>query len=131
MSDSVSPPLEGRTIMIVEDEYFQAEDMGQALVQAGAHLVGPCASIPAAWGMLPSASVIDAAVLDINLRGQDVFPFAEKLADLGIPFLFATGYDRGVVPEAYRDAMLIEKPFGSSQLINALANICASPRPDA
>ena len=124
MTCTPSPPLAGRTILVVEDEYFQAEDMAQALAQAGARLVGPYPAVSAAIEALQSDLVIDAAVLDVNLRGQNVFPLAEVLARRGIPFVFATGYDRGVLPQDYRQAWVLEKPFEVRQLIAGLADIC-------
>lgn len=120
------PPLAGRAILVVEDEYFQAEDMAQALARAGARLVGPYPAISAAIKALQSDPVLDAAVLDVNLRGQDVFPLAEMLASRSIPFIFATGYDRDILPEEYRHARVLEKPFEVEQLIAGLADICAS-----
>lgn len=65
----------------------------------------------------------DAAILDINLDDALVFPLADELARLGIPFLFATGYSSDVVPPRFADRVFLEKPIdmGSSQLPFRLA----------
>ena len=117
-------PLQGRSIMVVEDEFFQARDLTQAFSNAGARLVGPFPSLDAAMDMLEDAPPIDAAVLDINLRGRSVYELADLLAERGIPFLFATGYDADLVPERHRNRPVCTKPFRIESLLVAVANLC-------
>lgn len=130
MSQAQAPPLDGRTILVVEDEYLQAEDLVQALEGAGARLVGPWPVVSVAMAAVEAAPALDAAVLDINLRGQDVYALAGMLAGRGIPFLFATGYDRRILPQEYREVPVLEKPFKIERLVAALADLCASGRKD-
>ena len=125
MSPDICLPLAGKTILVVEDEYFQAEDLEQALVKAGARLAGPCPSV-AAGRIALDGEPIDAAVLDINLGGEDVYALAEILDTRKIPFLFATGYDRASLPRSYRGIPVLEKPFGIEQLLDALVGLCES-----
>lgn len=117
-------PLQDRSIMVVEDEFFQARDLTQAFSNAGARLVGPFPSLDAAMDMLEDAPPIDAAVLDINLRGRSVYELADLLAERGIPFLFATGYDADLVPERHRNRPVCTKPFRIESLLVAVANLC-------
>ena len=44
------------------------------------------------------------ALLDINLRGEPLYPLAEALRARGVPFLFLTGYESLAIPEAWRGA---------------------------
>ena len=64
--------LSGRSVLVVEDEFFQAKDLAQALANAGARLVGPFPSLKTAMEALEEEPSVDVAVLDINLRGRAV-----------------------------------------------------------
>ena len=115
-----------RRVLIVEDEYFLANDMAQALQKLGADIVGPVPTRDKALALL-QAEPVDAAVLDINLRGQTVFPVADVLREQGVPFVFATGYDEAAVPETYRDVPRWEKPFKPEDLAKALPGVMRGP----
>jgi len=121
--------LQGRAVLVVEDEYLQAEDMVQALGEAGARVIGPFPIAASAIKAMRSETGIDAAVLDINLRGNDVFTLAWLLHENSTPFMFASGYDRKVLPEDYRDVPLLEKPFALEQLIGTPTKICDGKKP--
>lgn len=118
--------LAGRRVLVVEDEYFLADDMAQALQKLGAEVIGPVPTRDKAMALLSSGERIDAAVLDINLKGQTVFPVADALKERGIPFVFTTGYTESTVPPTYRDAPRWEKPFNPQDLANALPGILRS-----
>src|SRR3712207_6122850 len=109
-------------VLIVEDEYFLADDMAQVLERLGAQVVGPVPTPDKALALLADEPV-DAAILDINLKGRMVFPVADALREQGVPFVFATGYDETAVPEAYRDVPRWEKPFKPEDLAEALPEI--------
>ena len=125
---TATPPLaalKGCRVLVVEDEFFQAKDLARALSEAGAVPVGPVPSFRDAVEALERNDVIDAAVLDINLRGQMAYEVADVLASRGIPFLFATGYDPELLPEAHRDRPIYEKPFRMDYLLAGVARLCA------
>jgi CheY-like chemotaxis protein len=105
-----------RRILVVEDEYFIAEELREALDRLGATVVGPVPTGEKALALLKSEP-IDMAVLDINLRGEMSFAVADALEERGIPFVFATGYDHTAVPERYRDIPHWAKPFDPEQLV--------------
>jgi DNA-binding response OmpR family regulator len=63
---------------------------------------------------------IDAAVLDIHLAGELVFPAAEALDERRIPFLFMSGFDRSVVPVRFAHVQLLEKPVSFDALLQAM-----------
>ncbi len=64
-----------------------------------------------------------AAVLDGDLDGQHVGPLADRLAALGVPFLFATGYSQALVPTQYQHVPRWEKPFSPQTLAQALPKL--------
>lgn len=112
----VEPGLSGCRILVVEDEYMIADDVKQALVAAGAEVLGPVASAADAAELIAGGGRIDAAILDINLRDGAVFPAADTLAERNIPFAFATGYEQWSLPERFRGRPVVEKPFSASNI---------------
>lgn len=117
MADNV---LKGRRVLVVEDEYFLADDMARALESLGAQVVGPVPTRERALALITSEA-LDAAVLDINLKGDAVFPVADALGARGVPYVFATGYDLSSLPEAYQAIPRWEKPFNPHELARALS----------
>jgi CheY-like chemotaxis protein len=102
--------LRGLLILVVEDEYLVAAELVRALEHRGAAVIGPAGSIQDAFAALGQGCQIDAAVLDINLRGERCYPIADALRERGVPFIFATGYDACIIPETYVEVPRIEKP---------------------
>jgi CheY-like chemotaxis protein len=123
MSAHPQPSLTGRRVLIVEDEYFLADDIARALAQLGAEVLGPVATREEALDLLSTGERIDLAVLDINLEGESVFPVADTLIEQGVPFLFATGYDQTAIPAQYQQVPRWEKPFAPEALAQALSII--------
>jgi CheY-like chemotaxis protein len=117
-----SAALMYRRVLVAEDDYLLAEDMVRALAQLGAIVVGPVPDLAQALALLVDEPV-DAAVLDIDLRGRLVFPLADALRQEEVPFVFATGYDVSAIPEAYRNVPRWEKPFRPEDLVAALPGI--------
>ena len=115
-------PLSGQKILIVEDEYMIADDLAAQLRQAGAEVIGPAASLPAAVRKLEGIGRIDAAVLDINLGGVNVFPVVDELIRQGVPIMFLTGYGEENIPPEYASIACCEKPMGTSRVVE---DICA------
>ncbi len=113
--------LDGARVMVVEDEYLLADDLCFALASLGAVVVGPFPSIRDATASIDDDVAIDLAVLDVNLRGDMVFPVADALMHRGIPFAFATGYDRWTMPTRFAEMPWVEKPFKSDNIAAVLA----------
>lgn len=107
---------------MLEDEYFIAQDVTDALRGAGAIVLGPFATGADALGAIDDGPP-DLAVLDLNLRGQVNFAVAERLRQLQIPFVFATGYEVSAIPPALRDVPVWKKPFETAELVTQLAAI--------
>ena len=114
--------LSGARILVVEDEYYLADDLARALQRAGAEVVGPVGSIAEAEAAV-DARGFDCAVLDMNLRGDAALPVAERLEAAGIPFLIATGYDTRALPESLREVPRVEKPFDVRRVVEALPQL--------
>jgi CheY-like chemotaxis protein len=113
--------LQGRRVLVVEDEYMIAEDMRATLADAGAEILGPVPTIAEAADLIDAEPNIDAALLDVNLRGDMVFDVADTLVARGVPFAFITGYDRTTMPERFIDAPYLEKPVKPVQVAAILA----------
>lgn len=119
---NVSLPPDYR-ILVVEDDYFIAQDMRLGLKRAGAHVVGPVATVREALELL-SQGPIDAAVLDINLEADGkAFPVAEALRALEIPFVFATGYSATEIPEAFAFVRRFGKPCNAERILQVLLDL--------
>jgi len=116
------------TILVAEDEYLVADDLARELVEHGVTVIGPFASLDAALDAIATQRP-DLAVLDVNLRGDPVFPLADVLNEQHVPFVFATGYDAHAIP--YRFAMVprYEKPFRTSSLLAALDELAELQQP--
>ena len=70
------------------------------------------------------AGGIDAAILDVNLRGgEKSTPVAELLAERGVPFVFATGGSDDSVDERFRDRPRLQKPFTMDGVAKALGEL--------
>lgn len=119
--------LQGCRVLVVEDEYLLADDLSHALADVGVHVLGPVASVEDGLTLIGSESSIDAAVLDVNLRGDMVFPVADELRSRGIPFAFATGYDEWALPERFVDAPRVEKPFKGYKVAAVLGELVKDP----
>ncbi|MEG3144052.1 response regulator [Sphingomonas sp. RT2P30] len=108
-------------ILLVEDEPLIAmmlEDFLEVLEKTPA---GTADTVAAALALV-AAGGIDAAILDVNLRGgEQSWPIADALAAQGIPFVFATGGTQDGLIEAHRERPTLAKPFTMDGVAKALA----------
>lgn len=116
---STSFLLVGRRVLVVEDEYILAEDLREELESVGSEVLGPVPTVAEALELLRSEPAPDIAVVDINLQGEMAWPVADLLRDMGVPFIFATGYDAEAIPPAYADVTRAEKPVALRDLGSA------------
>lgn len=115
-------PLAGRRVLIVEDEYFLADDLRLMLVEQRVNVVGPVPSLSAGLSVIESDG-LDCAVLDVNLGGEDVFAICNALARRNIPFLFVTGFGSGQIPPEFRHVPRLDKPLDRAALFDALREL--------
>ncbi len=113
------PALDGRRILVIEDEHIVAEALSRCLRTCGAEIVGPAATVEQALKLLETTHQIDGALLDIDLRGIRAYAVADRLIARGVPFVFATGYET-TIPERYRHVTVIQKPFDVAETAAAL-----------
>lgn len=109
-------------VLVAEDESLVAMLIETYLEDAGCELVGPAASVADGLALLERERV-DAALFDINLAGEPVFPLAEAAAARGLPFAFSSGYGAGSLPEAWRGRPVIGKPFDGEALLAVLTGL--------
>lgn len=115
--------------MLVEDEAVIAMLTESMLAEIGCDDVVIVGTVPQAIRAIESRRP-DLAVLDVNLRGQMVLPVAEKLAQAGVPFAFATGYGASDMLAAWRHYPVIQKPFDLPDLEWALRKALAERSPN-
>lgn len=123
MRDTETPQLTGRHVLVVEDEYYLADDLRRALEGLGVRVAGPVATQAAAIAHVTGGASVDFAILDINLRGEMAFLVADALAERGVPFVFATGYEPGTVPARHAGVAIWRKPFDPAALAQALPGL--------
>jgi DNA-binding response OmpR family regulator len=119
--------LAGHLVLVVEDDYFIAEEICAALREKGASVIGPAADIEHGR-MLMARQPLDCAVLDVNLHGEHVFQLAGELRARGVRSIFATGYDAAFLPLAFRDAIYLQKPIDLPALVRAVKESSRSNR---
>ena len=83
--------------------------------------------------MAPEAAAenggLSGAVLDIDLDGCGVGPVADRLAAIGVPFLFATGWVvNGSLLGGHAAAPVLQKPFDTRELVAAVAALTQGGR---
>jgi two-component SAPR family response regulator len=108
-----------RKVLVVDDEALIAALLEDMLVELSCDTIGPALTLDQGLA-LARESEMDAAILDLSLNGQPVFPIAEVLAERKIPFVFASGYaeiDRG---GRFGDIEVVQKPFRLADLAAAL-----------
>lgn len=116
--------LAGCRVMVVEDEPLVALQMEAILEDLGCEPVGPAATLAEALQLAGREGPrLDAAVMDVNLRGQASFPIAEVLAGYGVAVIYVTGY--GSLPAASTAKnepapTLLQKPLRDGDLERAL-----------
>jgi DNA-binding response OmpR family regulator len=107
-----------RGILVVEDEYWLAEDIRRALSKAGRAVLGPFATVGEAMKSLENAT-LEGAILDINIRGEEIFPLASELRRRQIPYAFTTGYGEDMLPAEHRDVPRWQKPFEPADMVDS------------
>jgi DNA-binding LytR/AlgR family response regulator len=123
----VGHDLTGVCVLILEDDFLQAEDTARALRSAGASVVGPYGDeaqvLQAHSGWRP-----DCAVIDVDLGGGPTFAAARALAARGAALVFVSGYDREVLPADLSAAPFLCKPARLEALVQAVEAATRSTR---
>ena len=110
----------GRRVLIVEDESLVAMLLETILSDMGCDVIGPESNVDDGLRIASGTGKLDAALLDVNVAGQEVFPVAEALKARGVPFVFSTGYGEAGLPEHWRGNPTVQKPFTEGAIRDAL-----------
>ena len=119
--------LSGRRILIVEDSPVVAPFAADMLNELGCVVIGPAPNMASARELI-EAETLDAALLDVNIRGEKVFGLCGILQAKRVPFVITSGYADWQVPEELRDSPTLAKPYTFDQLRDALAPLFESER---
>lgn len=112
--------LAGLSVFVIEDETLVLVNLEDMLEELGCTLVGPAMRLEQADAMIDEAAAADVAILDVNIGGRAVFPFAEKLAGKGVPLVFTTGYGRDGMPTEWQNSTVLGKPYTFDDVAGAL-----------
>ena len=115
-------PLQGKRVLLAEDEAILAMSVEDMLVQLGCTVVGPALSASEAQG-LAEREPLDGAVLDINMGDGPNFATAHVLKARRVPICFATGYGPAGLPAEYRDVPVLQKPYTELALAEMLQRL--------
>jgi DNA-binding response OmpR family regulator len=109
-------------VLVVEDEYLIRMLLEDMLADLGYAVAGAVGTV-AEGSDLATKGEFSAAILDVNLDGEEIFPVADILAERGLPFIFVTGYGERILPDRYRDRPTLQKPFQANQLDAMLSGL--------
>ncbi len=118
--------LTGLRILLVEDSPVVGPFTEQLLEELGCVVVGPAVNMATARELAQSAT-IDAAVMDVHIRGERVFAICDILEAREIPFVLTSGYADVTTPEKWRDRSRLAKPYRLADVAQALSEL-APPR---
>lgn len=116
--------MRGKKVLVVEDETLISMLFEDILDELGCEVVGPALNLKTAMELAHTAE-IDAAVLDVNLNGDPIFPVAEILSGRGVPLVFSSGYGASSLPERWQGEPTLPKPFTSDEVAAVLHRLVA------
>lgn len=116
-----SPTLRGQRVLVAEDCYLIAEELVDTLEREGAEVVGPVSTLDDARRIALGASSLDAAILDVNLRGQMIWPVADILSGRHVKLVFATGYAAASIRRRYGPVQVAQKPAPARMVVRLLS----------
>lgn len=113
----------GKRVLIVEDELLVAMSLEDTLRSLGCTVIGPVATLGEALRIAGDVDA-DLAILDVNLRGEQVFPAAEILAGRGIPLVFCSGFvGASPLPPCFGGALQVPKPYTDRVIAQAVRQL--------
>lgn len=117
------PGLEGRKVLVVEDESLVAMLLETMLEDMGCTIFGTAARVEDALELVAGDTAPDVALLDVNVAGQTVYPVAEALDRKGVPLVFSTGYGQGGLAEDWAGRPTVQKPYTEAMIRDALMRV--------
>ena len=123
------PMLTGLDVLLVEDSLIIALDAEDVLLRLGAETIATAATVEAALDAIDARRPA-VAMLDINLGDRNSFPIADRLLELGVPFLFATGYgEQAQLPMEHRNQIIVQKPYTIENVARAVTDLIGPTAP--
>ena len=124
----VTKLLRGKNVLLVEDSLIIALDAEDLLDRLGSNSVTTESTAVGAIASI-DASQPDVAILDINLGDHDSVPIANRLAELGVPYIFATGYgEQSSLPDHHKARPVLQKPYTLASLSRRLGEVIGKPK---
>ena len=115
--------LKGRRILLVEDSPVVGPFTAELLEDLGCIVVGPAPNMAAARELVEGDAPIDAAMMDVHIRGERVFPLCDALAARGVPFVLTSGYADWQMPDKWEGRPRLMKPYTIDQVEDALVKL--------
>ena len=121
-------PLHGCSILVVEDSPVVGPFTAELLSDLGCTVIGPAPNMAAARELLDGDTRIDAAMMDVHIRGERVFPLCDALEAKGVPFVLTSGYADWQMPDKWEDRPRLAKPYTIEQVEEALTALLDSAK---
>ncbi len=122
---AMDQPNQPRRFLVLEDEPMISMLLEDYISDMGHEMAWQAETVRDALLLIEKNPNIDGAILDMNIRGELSDPVATVLKARRIPFCFMTGYGAGAAT-AYRDALVIGKPFDIVTVQQAVNTLLAS-----
>lgn len=117
--------LNGRRILILEEQQQIALLLAGIVQEFGCEVVGPAKDVPDALALI-AESELDAAILDVTIAGKSTLAVADELIRRGTPFAFASGNKTPASIKRYAPARLITKPYSAETIYLVLRELIES-----
>jgi CheY-like chemotaxis protein len=116
-------PSDALSVLVVDDDSMIAMMMADILRDFGCNVVGPAGSVAKSIALIERGTWrLDGAFLDVNLRGELVYPVADVLTARAVPFVFATGYSSHGIDGRYISVRALAKPFTAPAIDSVVQN---------
>jgi len=124
-------PLDGISVLIVEDEVIIGMMLLNEIERAGGMVIGPVTSAAQALKEI-ACEKLDVAIVDSKLADGSASDLAAAFEKRGIHYLVLSGYEQENLPESLRGAPFLAKPVAMPLLIEAIEGLVsrAAPAPD-
>lgn len=114
--------LSGRRILVIEDSPVVASYTVDVLEELGCQVIGPAPNMAAARELIEEEK-FDAALVDIHIRGERVYPLCEVLEAKGVPFVLTSGYADWNMPDKWGERPRLQKPYTLDEVEKALSGV--------